>query len=336
MGTSKRCGNYDSKGRKGMTPSPKRKRQRYADRERAAGRPMRVPAARAREHREALRAVGMTDQAIANAATANGFPIHQVTVTMVGAKSPNCHRDTEAAILSVDVETATPQPHKLVPIIGVQRAIQGLVAAGYTLSWISNNVVYGDGGGKKDNRSIAYALLSRKFIRVELQTFERTWKTAQKLEHTDPHDMGLGNNQISRAKNYAAKHGFVPLHCWDDDTIMDPGAYPEWTGACGTIHGYNLHRKHKIGVEISYDRDGNERMAVDCEACCSARKEAKTQRDVEVTIRRDKATAAILDGVPYRVIGRELGLSTRTVQRIARELEGNDGGPDEGSESDDA
>lgn len=330
----KRRGRLNTKGK--FMPRQRtehdRKRARYAEKEKAAGRPMRVPADEARAHRDALRAAGMTDSAIAKAATENGYPLHQTTVSTCGLHNPNVHRDTAAGILSVDLETATAEPHKLVPVIGAQRALMGLVVAGYSLRWLSTFVVYPDKGRETENRSAAYAIVSGKFNRLEHKTFERIWKQAQKLEHTDPADMGLTAQAIARAKNYAAKREWVPLTCWDDDTIMDPGAFPEWTGACGTTTGYNLHRKHDIRMKHWTDRNGNERSNVLCEACCAARVSERDERQRTLQLRRDECAGMILDGIPYRVIARELGMSTRTVQRVARELEGAEGGPDQGSE----
>ncbi|HET6635108.1 MAG TPA: hypothetical protein VFH77_08765, partial [Streptomyces sp.] len=51
-----------------------------------------------------------------------------------------------------------------------------------------------------------------------------------------------------RARNIAARHGWAPPACWDDDTIDDPHAIPEWTGYCGTDRGWWLHRAHGIRV----------------------------------------------------------------------------------------
>lgn len=314
-----------------------RKMARYASHEKAAGRPMRVPADEARAHRDALRALGMTDTRIAEMATENGFPMHQSTVSTVGLHNPNVHRNTANGILSIALEDAEPQPHKLVPVIGMQRIIGGLMCAGYSLNWLSMNAIYcARTERKKRNHSFAHAMMSGKFNWVELQTFQRTYRFAQKLEVTDPRDMGLMEQQVSRSKNYAAKHGYVPLTCWDEDTIMNPGAFPEWTGACGTTTGYNLHRKHDIHMHHYVDRNGKERSNVLCEACCGARVSERDQRTRTLQLRRDECAGMILDGVPYRVIAAELGMSTRTVQRVARELEGVTDGSAQGAEVDDS
>ncbi len=308
-----------------------RKMARYAEKEKAAGRPMRVPADEARAHRDALRALGMTDTRIAAMATENGYPMHQSTVSTVGLHTPNIHRDTAAGILSIALEDAEACPHKLVPVIGMQRIIGGLMCAGYSLNWLSANAIYcARSERKKRNHSFAHAMMSGKFNWVELQTFQRTYRYAQKLETTDPLDMGLQAQQVSRSKNYAAKHGYVPLMCWDEDTIMDPGAFPEWTGECGTVTGYNLHRKHRIHVKVYVDKNGKERMNVLCEACCKARVQAQDERVAQWERNRLACARMLDDGVPYRIIAAELGMSTRTVQRVARDMtnEEVDGGGD--------
>src|SRR5690606_31398529 len=35
---------------------------------------------------------------------------------------------------------------------------------------------------------------------------------------------------------------------WDPDTIDDPDAYPEWTGACGTHRGRLIHKREGTPV----------------------------------------------------------------------------------------
>ncbi|MFF7022970.1 hypothetical protein ACFY97_18455 [Streptomyces klenkii] len=50
----------------------------------------------------------------------------------------------------------------------------------------------------------------------------------------------------TRSKNRAAAAAWAPPGAWDDDTIDDPTAHPEWTGHCGTDHGWWLHRVQKL------------------------------------------------------------------------------------------
>ncbi|MDX3230556.1 hypothetical protein [Streptomyces sp. ME19-01-6] len=50
----------------------------------------------------------------------------------------------------------------------------------------------------------------------------------------------------SRSRNRAASEGWAPPAAWDDDTIDNPQAHPDWTGHCGTDHGWWLHRLNNI------------------------------------------------------------------------------------------
>lgn len=50
----------------------------------------------------------------------------------------------------------------------------------------------------------------------------------------------------TRARNMAARLGWAPPIAWDDDTIDDPDAIPDWTGHCGTDRGWWAHRDHAI------------------------------------------------------------------------------------------
>lgn len=51
-----------------------------------------------------------------------------------------------------------------------------------------------------------------------------------------------------RARARALREGWAPLSAWDDDTINDPHALPEWTGYCGTDLGWWKHTINNIPV----------------------------------------------------------------------------------------
>jgi lambda repressor-like predicted transcriptional regulator len=56
--------------------------------------------------------------------------------------------------------------------------------------------------------------------------------------------VALVHARAARARAFAA--GWAPVGAWDDDTIDDPAALPDWTGHCGTTRGADLHEKHGI------------------------------------------------------------------------------------------
>ncbi|WP_266741875.1 hypothetical protein [Streptomyces phaeochromogenes] len=50
----------------------------------------------------------------------------------------------------------------------------------------------------------------------------------------------------SRVKGHAIRNGWAPPAAWDDDTIDDPQAHPDWTGHCGTDRGYWMHSLQRL------------------------------------------------------------------------------------------
>lgn len=76
---------------------------------------------------------------------------------------------------------------------------------------------------------------------VTIKTRERVRVVYEKLAGTDPLDNGMTKRNVVMARRWAAEHGWAPHWAWDDDTIEDPAAHPEWTGACGTRAGFRIH-----------------------------------------------------------------------------------------------
>lgn len=153
------------------------------------------------------------------------------------------HRATEAAILGVQPEI-DPQPGgggRLSPV-GSRRRLQALVALGYPLAVLSQGIEWGSGPqpvhrfirGKSGTQFIMHS------------THLRVCALYDKLAYVDPADMGIGKVSVDRAKKTAAKWGYAPPFTWDDDTIDDPDAAPEWTGHCGTRQGRAIHKRDGI------------------------------------------------------------------------------------------
>ena len=65
------------------------------------------------------------------------------------------------------------------------------------------------------------------------------------------------------------------MGAWDDDTIDDPAAFPDWTGKCGTPDGYDAHYKMKILPSCQPCRDARA-------AYRKEQKEAKRAADLAV------------------------------------------------------
>ncbi|MFJ5532392.1 hypothetical protein [Streptomyces sp. NPDC093261] len=222
---------------------------------------LRVPSGPAVERRDLLRSRGMSDTAIAAACE-----LHQTTVSGIH-KRPSLAASTEAAIFSV------PVPHEFNPgdavrvdKTGTTRRLRAMVAAGYSQAFIAERVetdpdvivrLTREGPHKdKPNRYVTGAM------------FKAVRAVYDELAFKDPAAFGIAQHEITRSINRSTHLDWAPPHCWDDDTIDDPEAIAEWTGACGSDTGARIHRRDGIPMcqpcheaLLAYRREENERRA---------------------------------------------------------------------------
>ncbi|MFE6222948.1 helix-turn-helix transcriptional regulator [Streptomyces sp. NPDC057854] len=118
------------------------------------------------------------------------------------------------------------------------RRIQALMAIGFT------QVFQGDYLGMSHKNLNLISLGKTEFIYAV--TAAEVAEMYQKLHNADPADFGIPPDSIRRAKSGAAGRLYAPPSAWDEDTIDDPDAFPEWTGACGTDEGYRIHLREEI------------------------------------------------------------------------------------------
>ncbi|MFB7736236.1 hypothetical protein ACFC08_17985 [Streptomyces sp. NPDC056112] len=67
-----------------------------------------------------------------------------------------------------------------------------------------------------------------------------------RLWNQDPRQHGIVEGTYKKVRTLARTNGWAPPGAWDDDTIDDPNAHPEWTGHCGTDRGYWVHRRQQL------------------------------------------------------------------------------------------
>lgn len=67
-----------------------------------------------------------------------------------------------------------------------------------------------------------------------------------KLQNANPADFGVTPGYAAAARARALSYGFAPPAAWDEDTIGDPSAFAQWTGACGTPEGRAIHKREGI------------------------------------------------------------------------------------------
>jgi hypothetical protein len=250
----------------------KREGDKKAERDRINGYPHRVPQDEAVKIRNRLRFYGMTDRRMSEQAEENGIFIHESTISMLGRRGTTCDARTLKSMRLLRPEKT---PSKRIDSLGAVRILQGFVYAGYSQNWLSLNVVYGDNSDSKCSLMYANRILRGRTSFVLVETFERLVKSAEQLEFVSPESMGVAPWIAERSRRHAVAHEWAPLSCWDDDTLRDADAVAQWTGACGTIAGYNLHNR----ASSRHWDSQTSRWVVGCRPCRVARNEYKSARN---------------------------------------------------------
>lgn len=234
-----------------MTPTElaaARRKAKYADCLLKAGRPTLVPAAPAHEHLAALAERGMDARDMAKQ---SGMSVTTCR-DLIRGRRPDKHgvqgkplkklyRDTVERALTVtfqEPETSEVQSGPRTNGIGTARRVQAMMANGFSL-----RVVAGILG---TSEQWTWQLAIHRWPLTLTRTAKSVAEMYEKYQHVDPFDYGLTKFAVSRAKSAANRRGYAPSYCWDEDTIDDPEAKPEWTGACGTEEGYRIHIRETL------------------------------------------------------------------------------------------
>lgn len=190
-----------------------------------AGNPHRVPVAPVLEHIDGLLSYGMNYADIDRAANLPEGCAGNVK------RGKNTTRETSDAILAVTAPWSK---------IGLKRRLQALSADGIST------------GDLAEFSGLSYSVL------VDIRTKHDRKRTTLGAEIVEMYTKLAGCNPVERfgadpaktagLKTRAKSQGWAPSICWDEDTIDNPAAFPEWTGACGTSHGITLHGIHGIRV----------------------------------------------------------------------------------------
>lgn len=222
-------------------------RARYADKMRHLGRPLMVTQeefAAAARLLEKARQYGMSDLMIGEQAGVHYTLASKVRRGIVRTM----HRDTFDKVMSLKPERPGTfisdtrgkvgfGPRDRSPV-GTVRRVQGLRADGFP------GYLLGGMLGVSYEAVAQIARLPRGSV-LESTRLEIA-KLYAGLEGKRPEDFGIRRQSIDRCKLWAGRAGYVPRSCWDDDTIDDPDAQPEWTGHCGTAMGRAIHDRDDI------------------------------------------------------------------------------------------
>lgn len=302
-----------------MTPQEReaaRRKAKYTQYLAESGRPTRIPAAPAVEHLAALAARGMDAR---DMASQSGLSVTTCRDLIRGRRPDkngvqgkplrDIYRETVERALTVTF--AEPVTSDIVSGprtngVGTARRMQALMARGFSLS------VTADLLGVSEQW--AWQLAIHRFPMTLTRTAKAVADMYEKFQHVDPVDYGLSKFAISRAKSAASKRGYAPPECWDEDTIDDPQAVPEYTGMCGTEAGWLTHRVREVPV---------------CEPCAAAvRRPGRAAHLGEVQGRYDYSPVAMAEamarrGLSANALEMEMGLTKGLVSRWLRDGEHN-------------
>ncbi|MGW0993487.1 hypothetical protein [Streptomyces sp. NPDC002520] len=198
-----------------------------------------VDAGPAREHVKALQAYGLGWKRIAHLAD---VPTGAVAKLLYGdsrrgmAPSMRVRPETEAKLLAVKPTPGNLGGHTTTEGTGTGRRLQALIAGGWPQAQLARRLAM-------EPSNFGLTLHSE---RVLMSTARAVSQLYDELWNADPLNHGVSLQAVSRARNQARAKQWAPVGAWDEDTIDDPIAKPDWTGQCGTPEGYFAHRRHRL------------------------------------------------------------------------------------------
>lgn len=115
---------------------------------------------------------------------------------------------------------------------GTRRRLQALVASGWPQARLAARLNMAPGNFSSTMQRQQVMIRTARLAAV---LYDELWRE-------DPRQHGVDNQAYSRARNHAVVRGWAPVGAWDDDTIDEPTAIPDWTGQCGTPQGCSAHQ----------------------------------------------------------------------------------------------
>jgi transcriptional regulator with XRE-family HTH domain len=183
----------------------------------------RVDAAPVREHVEALGRAGMGHKRVARLAGVSGSAVSWLLYGKPrpdGTRRPPSRRlnaATAAKLLAVQPDLEVMAAKAIVDGTGARRRIQALIAHGWTASALADrlNMTPGNFGRIQHGGHDMHADTVRRIRAL----YDDLWNQAP------PERTATEKRAASRARNLAARYGWLPALSWDDDSIDDPSAW---------------------------------------------------------------------------------------------------------------
>lgn len=154
------------------------------------------------------------------------------------APSRRVRPETALKLLSVEPTLENLGDRMVVDGTGARRRLQALVCAGWSQSELARRM-----GMNRANfgRTIVSGLVEAATVKTARRLYDELWRV-------DPVEGGVPEFRAVAARRIAVSNGWAPVGAWDDDTIDDPAASPDWTGHCGTPRGRQVHYRIKVPV----------------------------------------------------------------------------------------
>lgn len=212
-----------------------------------------------------------------------------------GRAHERVHRKTYTAVMNLHLteeEKITRYDRRR----GAHRIIQGLIARGFNHQAIAEVV-----GSNRQSVANLACKHSKSWDGVSPELYSNFLLAADKLETADPLDYGCSPVGISINLTTSRRKGWATIGAWDLETIHREDAYPEWTGACGTLEGYRIHLREEIP------------LCTPCSNVC----ESRTGEAYNATFSASKLRAVMEEkGFTVSSLAEAIGYSRDVVRRI--------------------
>lgn len=198
-----------------------------------------VDAEPARQHVQQLKIAGVGDRTIAMLAGVDRERVRDLLHGRPERGTPppvQIRPATAAALLSVELTLDVLPRNLLIDATGSHRRVQALAVNGWPLARLGARL--GTTGGNLAMRFKAEHVTAT-VARLSRTVFDELWRA-------DPRKHGVDNQAYARAVNQARANGWAPVGAWDEDSLDDPAAFPDWTGRCGTPSGYDAHYTSRL------------------------------------------------------------------------------------------
>lgn len=228
-GTTARAKGRPSAGIPGCSCAPCRRAENAYDKRRRflnqTGRTLTVETAPVAAHLRGLFAAGagwVQLAAVSGCSTSTMY-------NLLAENNPRCRRTTANKILAIQPGDAVPD-RRSIPATGTIRRARALVALAHPCRAISSAC--------RIDHSTVTDLLAGRCDTVTVALANRVNDGFRALSAC--------TGTSARSRNRARREGWAPPAAWSDETIDDPQAHPDWTGHCGTDHGWWLHSFNDI------------------------------------------------------------------------------------------